>query len=430
MSQPRHFQNNLERTEKLSGQEPVVTVLPSLTQALKVLQKAVATGEGLRGPSVYTGLPGIAFVYLHVHQVLLRNAALAKQLGHQDPIWAEGAAGFLEAAAAILEATAPVACSLHSRHPRMTFLEGYPGVIALQAVCYHHRGKQREALQAAQVLETMASSVTECPEGECEVLYGRAGYLYALCFVQKHLGSEAISSAILETICLQILQEGAANVDMDASLRSWGLMYQWHYKQYLGGCHGIAGILYTLLLSGSALERVITAGDYRTRLQAAASSLLDACFPSGNLPPSLGGRQDTLVQWCHGAPGLTQLLAEMCQSRWQPLFGDELQARARATAERAGNTIWERGLLTKGLGLCHGISGNAYALSAAARAGDDQQMHHSALQFGLFMAEHWEKLYPLPDHPSSLFEGLGGAVCFWMDILDDINQAHFPGFEL
>lgn len=87
----------------------------------------------------------------------------------------------------------------------------------------------------------MASFVAAQPEAECEVLYGRAGYLYALCFVRKHLGPEAISSNTLETICLQILQEGAANVDADAELLPWGLMYQWHYKQYLGGCHGIAG---------------------------------------------------------------------------------------------------------------------------------------------------------------------------------------------
>ena len=35
---------------------------------------------------------------------------------------------------------------------RMTFLEGYPGVLALQAVCYHQRGKESEALKAAKVI--------------------------------------------------------------------------------------------------------------------------------------------------------------------------------------------------------------------------------------------------------------------------------------
>ena len=39
----------------------------------------------------------------------------------------------------------------------------------------------------------------------------------------------------------------------------------------------------------------------------------------------------------------------------------------------------------------------------------------------------------IPDHsrtPWSLVQGLGGAVCFWMDMLDDISKARFPAFEL
>jgi hypothetical protein len=32
-----------------------------------------------------------------------------------------------------------------------------------------------------------------------------------------------------------------------------------------------------------------------------------------------------------------------------------------AAASRAADTLWERGLLRKGVGLCHGIAGNGYA---------------------------------------------------------------------
>ena len=67
--------------------------------------------------------------------------------------------------------------------------------------------------------------------------------------------------------------------------------------------------------------------------------------------------------------------------------------------------LWRNSLgSVQGLGLCHGISGNAYALVAAARASGRPHAHQAAVQYGLFMAEHWEKLHPLPDHPSSLFE--------------------------
>ena len=54
-----------------------------------------------------------------------------------------------------------------------------------------------------------------------------------------------------------------------------------------------------------------------------------------------------LVQWCHGAPGFVQLLAEACKPQWQALFGKDLQTQAREAAMRAADTIWERGLLIK-----------------------------------------------------------------------------------
>ena len=55
----------------------------------------------------------------------------------------------------------------------------------------------------------------------------------------------------------------------------------------------------------------------------------------------------SLLQWCHGAPGMTQLLAEASKPRWQGLFGEDLQLMARDTAAKVADTIWERGLLVK-----------------------------------------------------------------------------------
>lgn len=41
------------------------------------------------------------------------------------------------------------------------------------------------------------------------------------------------------------------------------------------------------------------------------------------------------------------------------VLGDEAYLQA---AVRAGQLVWQRGLLKKGPGLCHGVAGNAYAL--------------------------------------------------------------------
>lgn len=60
-----------------------------------------------------------------------------------------------------------------------------------------------------------------------------------------------------------------------------------------------------------------------------------------------------------------------------------------AAAERAGEAVWERGLLTKGPGACHGVSGSAFALLRLHRSAGDEagraKWLHRAQQFALFM---------------------------------------------
>jgi len=40
--------------------------------------------------------------------------------------------------------------------------------------------------------------------------------------------------------------------------RTWGLMYEWHGKQYLGCGHGLAGIVLTLLQCEAELGQGLT----------------------------------------------------------------------------------------------------------------------------------------------------------------------------
>lgn len=96
-------------------------------------------------------------------------------------------------------------------------------------------------------------------------------------------------------------------------------------------------------------------------------------------------------------------------------FGDESFLDA---AVRAGDLIWERGLLKKGHGLCHGTSGNAYALLRLWKATDDPKHLHRAAEMGLFIGSpEGRKLNDVPDHPLSLFEGRAGALCLLGDLL-------------
>ena len=58
----------------------------------------------------------------------------------------------------------------------------------------------------------------------------------------------------------------------------------------------------------------------------------------------------------------------------------------------------------QGLGLCHGISGNAYAFLSLYRVTKDDLYKRRAQQFALFMVDHWQELVDVPDTPLSLYE--------------------------
>ena len=45
----------------------------------------------------------------------------------------------------------------------------------------------------------------------------------------------------------------------------------------------------------------------------------------------------------------------------------DISYRLNKAAEKAGELVWEEGLLLKGNGLCHGIAGNAYFLHSLYR---------------------------------------------------------------
>ena len=47
-------------------------------------------------------------------------------------------------------------------------------------------------------------------------------------------------------------------------------------------------------------------------------------------------------------------------------------------AKKCGEVTWHRGLLKKGYGLCHGVSGNAYSFLDLYRATNDKKYLHRA----------------------------------------------------
>ena len=86
-----------------------------------------------------------------------------------------------------------------------------------------------------------------------------------------------------------------------------------------------------------------------------------------------------------------------------------IQSSCLATATSAKGLFGHE----QGLGLCHGITGNGYALLAAAEGAVDDigKQQHRAMHFALFAADHWQELYHVPDAPGIPLRGRPTSVC-------------------
>ena len=73
----------------------------------------------------------------------------------------------------------------------------------------------------------------------------------------------------------------------------------------------------------------------------------------------------------------------------------------------------------QGLGLCHGISGNAYSFLSLYRATKDDLYKRRAQHFAQIMAEHWKEMKDIPDAPLSLYE-----VSHIINLLQHVKGLH------
>jgi hypothetical protein len=154
-------------------------------------------------------------------------------------------------------------------------------------------------------------------------------------------------------------------------------------------------------------------------------ALLAVRFASGNLPSSLGSKTDSLVHWCHGAPGAVSMLCQAAAA-----YPDGRQAYLDAAAD-AAKVVSQRGLVKKGFGICHGIGGNGLALLSLHAHTGDEGMRAQATRFALFACQPAcddserikKELLTTPDSPHSLFEGYAGVACLLAALLEPPNTA-------
>ncbi|XP_038897162.1 lanC-like protein GCR2 [Benincasa hispida] len=303
------------------------------------------------------------------------------------------------------------ACESVSRNSRrVSFICGQAGVCALGAVAAK---LANDGSLVDHYLEKFKDIKlpSDLPN---ELLYGRAGFLWACLFLNKHVGWNTISNTIMRSVVDEVIEAGRGL----GKKRKSPLMYEWHGKKYWGAAHGLAGIMHVLMNMELKPDEV---EDVKNTLR----YMIKNRFPSGNYPSSEGNKSDCLVHWCHGAPGVALTLVKAAE-----VFGDDEFLQA---ALDAGEVVWNRGLL-KRVGICHGISGNTYVFLSLYRLTGDFIHLYRAKAFACFLHQNAQTLISegkmhSGDSPYSLFEGIGGMAYLFFDMIEPY-AAKFPSYEL
>lgn len=215
-----------------------------------------------------------------------------------------------------------------------TFCEGNTGAYAALCLSEEFRIQGKEKLLAA------ARAAKKSSDLACELWYGIAGVMHSLLWVESLYfpGDEEIKN-LLKELFDETIKRGKSN-ETKMSRLGIPLYYEWHGKCYFGLVHGFSGIIGTLLHvyenffnENEKLERL----EDRANLLKLAEYLLTQKLDSGNYRSSLGSNSDSLVQICHGAPGLCLMFIRLFETtKDQTWLGHAIEA---------GEVIWAKGLL-------------------------------------------------------------------------------------
>ncbi|CAN1836124.1 LanC-like protein GCL1 [Linum perenne] len=361
-------------------------------------------------PTLYNGLLGTAFTCLRSYEVtgVPQDLALCSDI--------------VDACAAAADRPPSI------RH--VTFICGRGGIYAMGAVAANYKGDHHRRDFFLNMFLKMADQEPALPIGpeeggfgmSYELMYGRAGFLWAVLFINKHLGEDTLPIDLVRPVVDAVLAGGRAGSSDNPACP---LMYRWHGTSYWGAASGLAGILHVLLHFPLGEQ---DAEDVKATLR----YMMSKRFPhSGNYPSSEGNPRDNFVQWSHGATGMAITLCKASR-----VFPDERDFRDGAI--EAGEVVWKSGIVKKA-GLADGVAGNAYAFLSLYRLTGEMVYLDRAKAFAGYLYRYATEVTKtstaastnngLHDGRWSLFQGLAGIACLWFDVFAPQNS-RFPAYEL
>lgn len=410
----RFFLNNLSDYNNQSVSIPHIWLVQKIQELVSTIEKHARPDVRKADGGLYVGIGGIAYMYYHLSKI----AALSDK--RQE---------FLKKGLEYISAAERYTNETRIREPAdlTGFLLGYAGIHAVAAALYKEVGdtrKEEKHLSDYQRIATVCKPVDFLPCGGDELFVGRAGYICGALWLEKAEGRKVASDKDINDLCMSIVESGRRNAESHRRPPS-PLAYSYYDTEYLGAAHGWSAILLYLLSCPNFLAQSANVMPY---IKGSVDSILSLQGENGNFPCAMDEVQykraesDELVHWCHGAPGVVYLMGK-AYLIWK-------EDKYLQSCLKCGELVWNKGLLKKGPGICHGVAGNGYVFLLLYRLTGDNKHLHRALRFAEFMfTPEFHKGAHTPDSPYSLYEGLAGTVCYLGDLLQP-EKAAFPFMDI
>lgn len=395
----RYFPNNFE--DYKPGSSLAISkeeISPQIDDHVKIILKRLQPSRKHVEGGLYVGIAGVAYMFYY----LTKNTLLS-----------ENKAMYLEKCRDYINAMQET-----SAGDKTSFLLGDAGTYALTAVVKKELGDESfvDALDNYKQLYNNYLNPKFLKCGGDEFFVGRSGYLAGALWMGREMQMPIFTKSEMYKICDLIVASGKEYSKKHGS--PCPLMYHYYNTEYVGAAHGISFILQILLTVPGYIQYNSAASK---DIKATVDYLVSLQTEEGNWPccmEELGYREHKLVHWCHGAPGTIYLMAKAYLVYNEQKYLD--------ACIRAGEVVWNKGLLLKGPGICHGIAGNAYVFLLLYRLTGNEKYLYRAKQFADFMnTEAFLADSRVPDNPETLYEGTAGTVCFLADLLVP-DKAQFP----
>ena len=258
------------------------------------------------------------------------------------------------------------------------FLTGAAGVYAVAAAIAYASKSESQITYHLNKFSALAEYLTPVQvhrDGSDEMFVGRAGYINAAVWL-KNIDPklDIVPMDTLFRICDSIVTSGreySKSRRNNAQQPPPPLLYAYYKTEYLGAAHGLCAIIQMLLSVPGYLQQ--SSDEVVNDIKFSVDYLLSLQTPGGNFPCAMDEAPpyrlrsdiDDLVHWCHGAPGAIYLF-----SKAYLIWKDSKYLNA---ALQCGECVWEKGLLKKGPGICHGVAGNGYVFLLLYRMTNDKK---------------------------------------------------------